>query len=290
VDEFLSWVEARWHRGAALLAASMLLPPLGVLGGALLVYLSLRRDARYGLLTAAVAAALLCILSGLVGGPAAIGRALGVAAINWVPLLGLAAIQAKYRSLSLSFQVAAAAGFVLLLTALLVVQDVEALTSDVLRNLWDGMKQFGFGDLPADAEISLSGIFPGLFVGFMALGYLVSLFIGCWWYKPGENESGFGEQFRKLRLGRLLVIVATVVMALAIATDWLIMSNLAWMFLAFFVLQGLSIVHFLVVERDLHKAILIMVYVLLILVGQVGVPILAGAGYLDNWLDVRTRI
>ena len=290
VDEFLGWVEARRHRGALLLAASMLLPPLGILGGALLVYLCLRYDARYGLITAAVAGLVLCLLSLAVGGPTAVTRAASVAAFNWLPLLGLAAVQSRYRSLTLSFQVAAATGFVLLLVGLAFVPDVRALTLDVLRGVWEAMAQLGFGRMPEEAESAIVSIFPGLFVGFMALGYLVSLFIGCWWFKGGDSEPGFGEQFRRLRLGRLLIILATVVMGLAIVTDWLVMSNLAWMFLIFLVLQGLSVAHYLVAERGLHKSILIVVYVLLILVGQIGIPVLAGAGYLDNWLDVRTRI
>jgi hypothetical protein len=290
VDEFFGWVEARRHRGALLLAASMLLPPLGILGGGLLVYLCLRRDPHYGLVTAAFAALILSVLSLAVGGPAAVGRALTVAAINWLPLLGLAAVQTRYRSLSLSFQVAAATGFLILLVGLALVPDVRALALDVLRGVWEAMAQLGFGRMPEEAEGAIVSIFPGLFVGFMALGYLVSLFIGCWWYKSGDGEPGFGEQFRQLRLGRLLIIVVTVVIGLAILTGWVVMTNLAWMFLIFLVLQGLSVAHYLVAERGLHKSILVMVYVLLILVGQIGMPVLAGAGFLDNWLDVRKRI
>lgn len=268
----------------------MLLPPLGILGGGLLVYLCLRRDAHYGLVTAAFAALILSVLSLAVGGPAAVGRALTVAGINWLPLLGLAAVQTRYRSLSLSFQVAAATGFLILLVGLALVPDVRALALDVLRGVWEAMAQLGFGRMPEEAEGAIVSIFPGLFVGFMALGYLVSLFIGCWWYKSGDGEPGFGEQFRQLRLGRLLIIVVTVVFGLAIVTGWVVMTNLAWMFLIFLVLQGLSVAHYLVAERGLHKSILVMVYVLLILVGQIGMPVLAGAGFLDNWLDVRKRI
>ncbi len=290
VDEFLAWVGARRYRGAILIAASMLVPPLGILGGGLLVYLCLRHDVRYGLVTTLLAGLILCLLSVVVDGAGSVGRVVTVAGINWVPLLGLAAVQARYRSLSLSFQVAAAAGFVLLLLGLLAIPDIREMTVEVMRGVWEAMTQLGFGEMPAEAEAAIIAIFPGLFTGFMALGYLVSLFIGCWWYKGDENEPGFGAQFRRLRLGRMLVILLTVVMGLAIATGWSVMSNLSWMFMIFLVLQGLSIMHFLVAERGLHKSILIVMYALLILVGQIGFPMLAAAGYLDNWLDVRTRI
>jgi uncharacterized protein YybS (DUF2232 family) len=56
---------------------------------------------------------------------------------------------------------------------------------------------------------------------------------------------------------------------------------------ALLMLQGLSLVHFLVGPGGWPKALLVVMYAMLVLVLQLIMPLLTALGYLDNWFDLR---
>jgi uncharacterized protein YybS (DUF2232 family) len=119
-----------------------------------------------------------------------------------------------------------------------------------------------------------------------------ALLLGYWWWTLAEGEPRFGAEFRRLKLGRWLGAVATVIVALGLAFAAPLVQNLLPLALFAFLLQGLAVVHAWAHARQWHPGLLILLYLLLVLpplTVLVMLP-LSIVGLVDNWLNLRTQL
>jgi hypothetical protein len=127
------------------------------------------------------------------------------------------------------------------------------------------------------------------------LTVLGSLFLGRWWQSLLEAPGEFGAEFRQLRLGKLLGVVAmVVVLAMLLPEKWRLttplLSALAWPAVLGLAFQGLAAVHSLKSAGRIGRGVLVTVYVLLFVPLSMFVTViaLAGWGLADNWQRTRT--
>ncbi len=65
-----------------------------------------------------------------------------------------------------------------------------------------------------------------------------TLLLGYWWFLLATRQRRFGQEFRRLALGRVLGAIATALVVLALAFDFELVQNLAPLALLGFVVQG----------------------------------------------------
>jgi hypothetical protein len=285
---------AKWladNLGGAVLVTALLglLPLLGVgfaffLPGAVPALVVLVRGARAGLGVALGACGLLAASMLLFGRPMPVG----VIYSAWVlgPPLALAVLLARTDSLSLCLQVATLVGALLLVVLHVSFGDPEQFWAPFVRDLAQEMQKHG---LPTElfdeglAETLARTLWGWVAVLTMLLA-MCALFLARWWQSLPAQPGSFGEEFRALRLGRVLGIAAAVVIAISLLRDQPLVDDIGRLFLGALVVVGLAVVHRTVATGRLGSVWLWVTYAMLVVLPPAAVAGLAGWGFVDNWL------
>jgi len=129
----------------------------------------------------------------------------------------------------------------------------------------------------------------GYLAAAMTFNILICLFMARWWQAILYNPGGFQQEFHNLRIGKVVAIVAAGLLLISILPMGLV-SSLASDFLkvilALFVLQGLSVIHAVVLIKKLQTVWLVAVYVLLVLMSE----LIAMVGFVETWVDFRGKL
>lgn len=290
-------MSARWRAIAVAVvgaAAALLLPPLTsplvYLSAATVALVTLRLGAREGFAVLVVAGLALALL-GLVAGNLAVPMSVG-ALVMWLPVWVLSLILRFSRSLALALQAGAGFGVVLVLSAYLLLGGDPAAwwaprIEAVLGPMLDAQGLDAAKYVP-----ELARWMTALSAAALVFGVLLSLLLARAWQAGLYNPGGFGGEFRELRLGRRFALMGLAVVALAqlpIAGLVPVASDLVPTLLVVYLLQGLALAHATVRRRQAHRGWLIGLYLLLLFAAPQVVPLLALLGWLDAWIDVRTR-
>ncbi len=292
-------MRGRWPAITAttgLAIVSLLLPPvtsaIGYLSAASVGLVTLVQGAKEGLFNIVVATAAFAALGLVVGHPV---LALMFTVMLWLPTWSLAVLLGGSRSLAITLAASATFGGVLLTGVYVVIADPAAswynwITTDILPMLEEsGMTLPPGGELEPVLQ-DYSQVLTGWLFASISFGWMVSTLIARWWqsllYKPGA----FGEEFRHLRLG-LGVAAAGVVIALLSLLggqvgQW--STNLLYIAVGLFLLQGIAVGHALVKQTGANSAWLVAMYVVVIL-SPAGMIFAAAMGLLDNGIDFRAR-
>lgn len=276
---------------AALIA--LILQPLTLVfayvSGGALALVTLRRGGQSGALVMAGAVGLIGALATLVFGN---GLPLAVAnLVYWLPVWLLAIVLRQTIRLDRALHAALVFGLTLIVAAYALVGDPTAWWQRHLSELFALIANEGGPDFTEQAAI-LAPWMTGLVVAGLVLGVLISLLLGRWWQAMLYNPGGFGDEFRQLRLGQqvallaiglLLIRVSLPGLGSAIAGDGLLVIGVGLL------LQGLAVLHALVYQRKRHVGWLIGLYVVLLLGTFQVAPLIALLGLLDNWFRFRER-
>jgi hypothetical protein len=285
----------RGYPQASLVAAasallSLLLPPFGLVSGAAIALVTLRRGVREG--------ALLCLLATL--GVGLLGTlalrtpwpALGTLLILWLPVWGLSALLRTFRSLSLTVAAAGVIGGLGVVLIHLLVPDTEATWMELLSPLREVLAEDGAVD-PQAAEAVFRAVarwMTGAFVAALVLQWLLALFIGRWWQALLYNPGGFGQEFRELRLHRILGIAGLALLLLiGLIRGPGLIPDLLVALMPLYLLQGLAVAHQVHRARGLHVGWLFGLYVLLAVFPPHAELLVACVGLVDIWVDLRAR-
>jgi Predicted membrane protein (DUF2232) len=286
----------RGYPQAALVAAasallSLLLPVLGLVSGAVIGLVTLRRGVREGALLclfATLAVALLGALS--LGSP---WTALGTLLLLWLPVWVLAALLRISRSLSLTLAAAGVIGALIVLLTHALVADPAAGWLTLTAPLREVLVRDGIAE-PEAGEALFAAIarwMTGAFAAALVLQWLLGLFIGRWWQALLYNPGGFGEEFRALRLHRALGAVGlALLVAVGLVRGPGLVADLLIVLAPLFFLQGLAVIHQLLRGRGLHPGWLFGLYVALVLFMPHAELLVACLGLVDVWADVRARL
>lgn len=288
-----AWLVRRPRNAILGLAAAyiLFLPLAGIFCGAVITLLVLQHGLRRAATQAMIAAGMLAVLA-LVTGGSAPQMAL-TALVNWVPAFVLAALLGHWRSLTLTLQMSAILAMAGLLGFYVVLGDPAAFWSTWLVEQGAPLfREMGLQEQAAALvenraavaqQMTVLFVFTvwSLFVFGVLLGY--SLFQAV----PGQNKV-FGR-FCDLNFGRVLALIMAVASVAAVLSGAIWLRNFSFLVFLIFWIQGLAIMHWLHIEKQLPAILLVVVYALIPLLSALPVISFAVVGYTDAWFGYRTR-
>jgi hypothetical protein len=285
VQALAAWLVARPQNAVLGLAATLLLPAPQLTSGVIMVLLVLAQGSRLAVIEAMAAAALLVVVSLLFG--VSIASIVTLMAGTWVPVLLLALLLKRTRSLALTMQVTVIAAVVAMVGFYLVVTDPVAFWQPYLTAMSEFARQ---NSLELNTEllnaevmtVSATLAFWMLYVTGLLLGYGLSNGL------PGQ--AGRYGWFRDLSFGRVIASIMAVASLLALVVDVTWIQNVAFVLFVVFWLQGLAIVHWMHAQQMLPVGAVAAVYVLLPFLQVLLITGLGILGYMDAWFEFRRRM
>lgn len=294
--EIVAWIDTSPQRTALALILATLLPlliaahgellPLQfVISGGLLTLSVLRHEFSAALRVAAMASIVIVVLLAGLGVPAS--ATVVTLVVVWLPALGLGALLKRSRSLSLTTQVAVAIGTGLLLLAYSA-GDPSPQWRALLAEQTEAFARIG--RQPEPQEIALMAqVASGLTLMVVTLMALAGIYLGRWWQALLDKPGAFGAEFRELRLGKMLAVLAAVSFIGPMLLQSVVLLNLAFVMVGAFALQGLAVAHALRRKAGFGSVWLLLVYLPFLLVAVAWLPFVAAVGYLDTWLNWREK-
>jgi len=270
---------------------SLILPLIGLISSAAIALVTLRKGADEGLIVGAFA--------GFAGGLlafAALGSprpAIGFVLILWLPVWVLGLVLRQTRSLALTAQAAALFGLLVVAGIHLLAADPAAYRMELLEPVRRSLVENSIIDAAVSEQLvaQVARWMTGVFATTFYFQLLLALFMGRWWQTLLYNRGGFGAEFRALRMrsevGYPALGLAVVVL---LSDDAVWATELLLLLVPLFFLQGMAIVHSLTHAYSAHRGWLIGFYGLLLLTIPYTEILVAGLGFLDGWVDLRTRV
>jgi hypothetical protein len=286
-----SWLVARPQNAVLGLAATLVLPFAQVISGTVAVLLVLQQGLRTALLESAAALAILAVISLLVNAP--LVQLLVNALVTWVPVMLLATVMLRSRSLTLALQVAVIVAIIATLGFFLALGDPTVYWSEVLTRLATFFAGIGMQEQAELLASQSAMLAPRMTMVFVSASWSIIVLVLALGYAlygalPGKSAS-FGR-FCDLNFGRVLALTTAVTVVAAVFTGAGWLQNIAFVAFVIFWMQGLAIVHWLHVEWRVHAVVVIGVYAALFLLSALVVIALAVVGYADAWFQFRNRM
>ncbi|AGA90296.1 putative membrane protein (DUF2232) [Thioflavicoccus mobilis 8321] len=218
--------------------------------------------------------------------------ALGFWLVYWLPVWGLAVVLGWSRSLSLALQAAALVALVALALVYLLIGGTSEVWSAMLEPVRQALTDAHVISAAESPQLmaQIAGWMPGLLTASVYLMVLVSLLLGRWWQSLLYGPGGFGAEYRALRI-HPVVGLATIALHLIV-----VFTNGHWAVAGLvivgtlLVLQGLAVLHALVLARNARPGWLVALYALFVLGFPLPQMVIAGIGLADLWADWRLRI
>jgi hypothetical protein len=121
---------------------------------------------------------------------------------------------------------------------------------------------------------------------------VLGLLLARWWQSMLFNPGGFRAEFHALQLGKPLALGALVLALVSLLlADGIgaLARDLVMVVLLLYMLQGLAIAHALVAARGASVWWLVAIYGLLAIALPQVIMVLAVAGLMDTWMNLRRR-
>ena len=199
------------------------------------------------------------------------------------PPLALAWVLRRTGSLSICLQIAVLGGIVMLIVLHAALGDPTQFWSPVVRQLAQEMQRRGLSFDDAFADALARSLWAWVTVLTLLLG-MCAVFLARWWQCLTEDAGSFGAEFRQIRLGRVLGIAAAGAIVGSFLIDHPFADDLARFLVSALALVGVAAAHRIRHERGANTAWLWALYLLLVFASPVVLPVLAGVGFVDNWL------
>jgi hypothetical protein len=281
---FVDWVLSRRYRLVllALIFASL----LPVASSALIALETARRGTRQGMLSALIGTIALAALAWFTSADFALSVSFGT--VTFFSGAAIGVLMRRTGHLVLAFQTATLITLVGMAAVTLFGPEPRELLAPMLAELAELLRASG-ATSEQTALVEASG---GILLATALFSQIVGpLLLAYWWLSIASAQKRFGREFRQLRLGRILGVTATVIVALGLVLATPLVQNLTALALAAFVLQGLAILHAWAHAKRWHVAFVAPVYVLLVTPLMLLVLLGLGAlGLLDNWFDLRAPL
>lgn len=286
MGKFVRWLLERRYR--LILLAVALCPVVPLVSIALLSLETQARGLQQGLISAGIS--VLGVVLVAFAANATIGPMVAVGAATFLLGVGLGALMGWSGSLTLAFQGSLLLCALTVLAGLAIVSDAAAFWTPATDAMAEALTMSG----ASEQQLALlEGLKPVLFglVAAAALAVLVgAACLSRWWYMLGAEPGAFAAEFRRLRLGKVLAIPATLLVGVGLVTDLLVLENLIPVMLLAFLFQGLAVAHVWSHGRGWHPVILVGIYVLWLLPTPLAAAVsvlLSSVGLADSWIDLR---
>jgi len=281
-----AWLIQRRAIRVALMVVLFPLPLTLVLSAAIVVLTTGMKGWRDALQDCAVALSVLVALTAASGG-GWVEIGLG-AALTWLLAVLLGALR-NAVSLALAVQVAVLIGMAAAIGFALWVRDTQAFWERVLMDLAERASSAGLVVEPAEFVPGAAQLMTGLMSASAVMSSVVALLLGSAWGDPARGRD-FGSEFRELRMGRTLTLLAGVLVVLLFTGLGTLADDLLLVLAAGFVLQGLALVHWHGHARQWPRLWPLALYLPMALLPAAAVLELTGLailGLLDNLLGLR---
>lgn len=283
---FVQWLLRR--RYALLILAIAVAPMVPMLAAALLTFETIRRGPYQGLVSAAIAGTGVLII-GVAVGTNVMFNTVGVATMLSGTALG--AIVGATQSLALAFQASLLFCVACVVVAVLIWPDANTLIGPQLQAVLDVFRGNGAAPEQIEALSQLGDVFFGLSAAVVFAQLVVALFLGYWWACLVGAPGKFGADFRALKLGRILGVPATLVMAVSLFLDVRLVQNLFPLVLFGFCFQGLAVTHAWAHAKRWNPALLLVMYLLLVSpLTAIVILALSSIGLTDSWINLRAPL
>jgi len=276
---------------SVLATLSLLILPLGLLSAAVVALVTLRQGAREGGVVMAGGLLAMAALGALLfGKPLALVL---VALLMWLPVWVLGLVLRNSRSLARTLEVGLmlAAGLVL---GQYLMGDPVAFWSQLLGEFLAHMADPAvLGE--AEQQRLIATMAPWM-IGGVASAWLLqqamALLLARYWQAALYNPGGFRTEFHALRLRRGVLIVLPVLLLAAMLQGHTasLPAQLVLVLEAGLLLQGVALVHGLIGRLGVGIGWLVGFYGLLVVGFPHTVTLVTIAGYIDGWLDFRTKV
>lgn len=286
----------RGRSQAALVASasavlSLLVPLFGLISGAAVALVTLRRGLGEGALVGAAAGLASGVLAFLaLGSPL---PAIGFAVALWLPVWILGVVLRHSRSLALTVQLGAIFALVILLGVHLQSASPAAYWKGILEPMRHSLVQGGVVDA-ARSETLIAEIARWMTGAFAAAFYfqsVLALMLGRWWQALLYHPGGFGSEFRAFRVHPALGFLALGLLAvLLLQKEAMWAAELLLVLTPLFFLQGAAVMHGLVASFGLSRAWLILFYLLLVFAMPQAEGVIGSLGLADIWVKVRAKV
>ncbi len=274
-------------------AASLMLPPLTYISGAIVALSTLKQGYREGLLVVVGALVLSAAFSTvMVGSPA---PAVAFTVVSWGPAWLMAVALTHWRSQGAALLCATLLGAVAVL--------VMHLAHDNPVEWWRAVMTQLFAQLVQDQPQSAANLTKAIdlwaprmtrfFGAATAAGLMLTLVLARWWHASLDNPGGFGREFRALRVQRPVLAVSIGIAVVAIALPSLgqgLLGDLLGPVAVMLGFLGLAVAHAVAVRRRASSAWLVLLYALLLIFPTLVLPALCLAGLVDGWFNLRARV
>ncbi len=284
---FAQWVLQRRYR--LILVAIATAPILPVVTMALMTLETIRRGGLQGVYSAAAGIGGVLLLG--IAANSDINSMAMLAAITFGAGVALGVIVRWANSLALAFQGSLLLCVIAVIGALLLWPDPGSLIGATIDEFVGVLRENNATEQQIAVIRGWSSLLFGLLGAFAFAQLAAALLLGYWLNSLDGAEGSFGREFRELKLGRVLGIPATLLMASYLVLDVALVQNLFLLVLLGFWFQGLAVTHAWAKVRRWHPAILGIAYVLLV-TPLTGLVILAmgSVGLVDNWFDLRAPL
>jgi len=290
VQSVATWLVARPHNAVLALAATLLLPVLHILSGAIIVLVVLHRGVRLAVVEGAIAGLLLVAVALVVAAPMA--QVVFSIMATLLPAVLLALLLQATRSLTLTLQVSAILAAAAMLVFQLAVNDPVAYWQPVMTALeqWtrENNLQLQGQLLVAEPELAAEMLTLAAVLTRWML-YVLYLLFGYRLYSALPVKTGNFGRFCDLNFGRVIALTMALASVIAVVSEADLLQDIAVVLFAIFSLQGLAIVHWLHIGGHLPFFVVIATYVLVPVLHVFLLLALAVLGYTDAWFDYRHR-
>ena len=210
---------------------------------------------------------------------------LWTALVQWLPIILLSQTLRSSKSLSLTLLAGVALGIFGIAVQYLIWPELE---QHWVALALQRMGEAGQTDeRVAQANIAFLRQMIAAMVASAFLIFSVIVILSRWIQAQLAESAGFAREFQSLSLGKPAAAVALVVVTLGIWVQQAWLVSMTLLVIMAFMFQGLAVVHSKLAQHRQRGLILGVFYFLLVVGGQIVLPLTALTGVIDNWLGFR---
>jgi uncharacterized protein YybS (DUF2232 family) len=136
---------------------------------------------------------------------------------------------------------------------------------------------------------TISQYMTGIMIMSMVLVHSSLIFVGHWLYCVAEDSQQYKEDFKNLRLGKVLALLSLGLITAAIVLQSSYLAQLSGIVTILFCIQGMNVIHTLCAGMTNNKLWLIMSYLIVIFVPQ-AILIIVILGLAETFFALRDKI
>ena len=287
-------MQGRWQSAIIIATMSLLalmLPPVSYLASGIIALCTLRAGPKEGITVLLIATSVFALAAMLLMNQPLLAGVFLMS--NWLPVYGISLMLGYTRSLSMSLLVTTGIGILLVVGTYIVLPSPAEWWLQMMMpmvEMLEAQPGWKLSQTETQSFVSaLSRVMTGLLVAGLFANIVLGLLLGRAWQAELYSPGSFAKEFQQLRLGKVAatVMAVTTVTALLASSSVPLLQDFIPILIVLFVVQGLAVTHAIVRLQQRHKAWLIVMYILLLIMTSQMAVLLALIGVLEQWFNFR---